>query len=83
MFEEMPPDGGTDGRTAAGVMTASPRTCSPFSTIVEAALIFRDADCGAVPVLNEGKRSESSQIAISPWPWRDIPTCKAWQSPKS
>ncbi len=40
--------------TAADVMTASPRTCSTFSTVLEAAMIFRDADCGAVPVVDEG-----------------------------
>ena len=33
-------------------MTPSPRTCSPFSTVLEAVLIFRDADCGAVPVVD-------------------------------
>ena len=41
--------------TAADVMTAGPRTCSPFSTVMEAVLLFRDADCGAVPVLDQGK----------------------------
>lgn len=41
--------------TAAEVMTAGPRTCSTFSSVLEAVLIFRDADCGAVPVLNDGK----------------------------
>jgi len=41
--------------TAAEVMTAAPRTCSTFSTVLEAAMIFRDADCGAVPVLDDGK----------------------------
>ena len=41
--------------TAADVMTASPRTCSTFSSVLEAVMIFRDADCGAVPVLEEGK----------------------------
>ena len=41
--------------TAADVMTASPRTCSPFSTVLEAVLIFRDAGCGAVPVVDDGK----------------------------
>jgi CBS domain-containing protein len=43
------------GRTAADIMTASPRTCSPFSTVLEATLIFRDQDCGAVPVVDEGR----------------------------
>jgi CBS domain-containing protein len=41
--------------TAADVMTPSPRTCSPFSSVLEAVLIFRDADCGAVPVVDSGK----------------------------
>ena len=41
--------------TAADVMTPTPRTCSTFSTVLEAVLIFRDADCGAVPVLEDGK----------------------------
>lgn len=41
--------------TAADVMTPSPRTCSPFSSVLEAVLIFRDADCGAVPVVDAGQ----------------------------
>ncbi len=41
--------------TAADVMTANPRSCSPFSTVLEAVMIFRDADCGAVPVIDAGK----------------------------
>jgi len=41
--------------TAADLMTVNPRTCSSFSSVLEAVLIFRDADCGAVPVLDEGK----------------------------
>src|SRR5438270_13257849 len=41
--------------TAADVMTPDPRSCSPFSTVLEAVLIFRDADCGAVPVVEDGK----------------------------
>ena len=41
--------------TAADIMTPSPRTCSNFSTVLEAAMIFRDADCGLVPVLDDGK----------------------------
>ena len=40
---------------AADVMTAAPRTCSTFSTVLEAVMIFRDSDCGAVPILEEGK----------------------------
>jgi CBS domain-containing protein len=41
--------------TASDIMTPSPRTCSPFSSVLEAVMIFRDADCGAVPVLKDGK----------------------------
>lgn len=41
--------------TASDLMTPNPRTCSTFSTVLEAVLIFRDADCGAVPVLGDGK----------------------------
>ena len=41
--------------TAADVMTAAPLTCSTFSTALEAVMIFRDADCGAVPILAEGR----------------------------
>jgi CBS domain-containing protein len=41
--------------TAADVMTPAPRTCSRFSTVLEAVLLFRDANCGAVPIIEEGK----------------------------
>jgi CBS domain-containing protein len=41
--------------TAADVMTPGPRTCSAFSTILEATMIFRDVQCGAVPVVDGGK----------------------------
>jgi predicted transcriptional regulator len=44
-----------ESMTAADVMTASPRTCSTFSTVLEAVMIFHDTDCGAVPILAEGK----------------------------
>ncbi len=44
-----------DGMTAADVMTVSPHTCSSFSTVLEAVMIFREKDCGAVPILAEGK----------------------------
>jgi predicted transcriptional regulator len=46
---------GLQSLTAADVMTSSPRTCSTFSTVLEAVMIFRDADCGAVPILDQGK----------------------------
>lgn len=42
-------------RTAADVMTPGPRTCSAFSSVLEAVLIFRDAQCGAVPVVDGGQ----------------------------
>jgi predicted transcriptional regulator len=41
--------------TAADVMTPSPRTCSIYSAVIEAVMTFRDADCGAIPILDEGK----------------------------
>jgi CBS domain-containing protein len=41
--------------TATDVMTPSPRTCSTFSSVLEAVMIFHDTDCGAVPILAEGK----------------------------
>lgn len=46
---------GLEGLTAADVMTAAPLTCSIFSTVLEAVMIFRDANCGAVPILEEGR----------------------------
>ena len=45
----------TPALTAADVMTVAPRSCSVFSSVLEAVLIFRDADCGAVPVVKDGK----------------------------
>ena len=39
----------------ADVMTANPRTCSPFSTVLEASMLFQDAGCGAVPVVDAGR----------------------------
>jgi hypothetical protein len=56
--------------TAADLMTAAPRTCSTFSTVLEAVLIFRDADCGAV--------------ATSPWRWPcTARTCRPCPSARS
>jgi CBS domain-containing protein len=37
------------------VMTTDPRTCSSASTALEATMIFRDADCGVVPITEEGR----------------------------
>src|SRR4051794_5346193 len=34
----------------AQAMTVAPRTCSPMSMVHEAVMIFRDEDCGVVPV---------------------------------
>jgi CBS domain-containing protein len=59
--------------TAAEVMTPSPRTCSAFSTVLEAVMIFRETDCGAVPILDEGKvvailTDRDVALAISEYP---------------
>lgn len=40
---------------ARDVMTAEVRSCSPESSVLEAAVIFRDAGCGFVPVVEDGK----------------------------
>ena len=51
----MPSDATTASKlTATDVMTAAPRTCSLFSSVLEAVMIFRDADCVAVPVVDDG-----------------------------
>lgn len=39
----------------ADAMNARPRTCSPESTIREAVRIFRDADCGFIPVTSASR----------------------------
>ena len=41
--------------TAADLMKQSPRTCSRFSRVIEAVLVFKDEVCGMVPVVEEGK----------------------------
>ena len=41
--------------TAADVMTPLSRTCSPFSTVTEAVMIFKEEDSDAVPVIDTGK----------------------------
>jgi CBS domain-containing protein len=41
--------------TAADVMTTNLRTCSAFSSVLEASALFEDADCGAVPVVDGGR----------------------------
>lgn len=40
---------------AADVMTDSFRTCGRFSTVTEAVLIFKEVDCGMVPIVEEGR----------------------------
>lgn len=42
-------------RKVADAMTPAPRTCSPSSTAIEAALVMRDADCGMIPVVEAGR----------------------------
>jgi CBS domain-containing protein len=41
--------------SVAEAMTEAPRTCSPVSTVLEAVMIFRDADCGVIPITDTGK----------------------------
>lgn len=41
--------------TAADVMTTNPRTCSAFSSVLEASVLFQDVNCGAVPVVDGGR----------------------------
>jgi predicted transcriptional regulator len=62
-----------ESMTAADVMTPAPRTCSTYSTVLEAVMIFRDNDCGAVPILEEGKpvailTDRDVALAISEFP---------------
>jgi CBS domain-containing protein len=49
------PDAVAEAPTAATVMNRNIRTCSPFSTVTEAVLIFKAEDCGMVPIVDEGK----------------------------
>jgi CBS domain-containing protein len=37
------------------IMTAQPRTASPRTTLAEAAQVLWNADCGILPVTDEGK----------------------------
>ncbi|APW64282.1 CBS domain-containing protein [Paludisphaera borealis] len=45
----------TEELTAADVMTPLSRTCSPFSTVTEAVMIFKEEDSDVVPVVDTGK----------------------------
>jgi predicted transcriptional regulator len=49
------PDSIRPNLTAADVMTPNPRTCSAFSTMLEASMLFHDVGCGAVPVVDAGQ----------------------------
>jgi CBS domain-containing protein len=57
LFPELPPmaDPTRSNLTAADVMTTNPRTCSAFSSVLEASALFQDAKCGAVPVVDAGR----------------------------
>jgi predicted transcriptional regulator len=44
-----------DRLVAADLAARAHRTCSPFSTVTEAVLIFKDEDSDMVPVIDEGK----------------------------
>ncbi len=41
--------------TVAEAMTVAPRTCSAASTVLEAVMVFRDADCGSIPITDAGQ----------------------------
>lgn len=41
--------------TAADVMTPLSRTCSPFSTVTEAVMVFKDENTGMIPIVDAGK----------------------------
>jgi CBS domain-containing protein len=49
------PKGAVERSSADQIMNPRPRTCSKFSTVMEAVLIFKEEDCGLVPVVDEGK----------------------------
>jgi CBS domain-containing protein len=55
MVDRNPLPKNADGRTAVEIMNPAPRTCSRFSRVLEAVLIFKDEDCGMVPVVEEAK----------------------------
>lgn len=46
----------TMAKTVADVMTASPRACQRSDSLVVAAKILWENDCGAVPVVDDGQR---------------------------
>jgi membrane protein len=67
----------TRNLTAADVMTPGPRTCSPFSTVTEAALIFQDEGCGALPVVENGRpvgMLTDRDVALAAAAFPDLPS---------
>ena len=44
-----------ESTTVAEAMTVCARTCSPMSTVLEAVMVFRDAECGAIPITDTGR----------------------------
>jgi CBS domain-containing protein len=49
-------DSGTSSPIVAATIAAPVRrTCSPFSTVTEVVLIFKEENCEMVPVVDEGK----------------------------
>ena len=56
-------------RTAADVMNTYPRTCSRFSRVIEAVLIFKDEDCGMVPVIEAGRPIGDRDVALALARW--------------
>lgn len=62
--------------TAAQIMNPKPRTCSPHSTVTEAVMIFKDEDCGLVPIVEDAKplgvvTDRDVALALSEYP--DLP----------
>ncbi len=49
------PAAASEDLTAADVMSPVVRSCSPFSTVTEAVMIFRENDSDVVPVIDAGK----------------------------
>ena len=50
-----PDDAAPEQLTAADAMTPTSRTCSPFSTVTEAVMIFKEENSDVVPVVDTGK----------------------------
>jgi len=52
--DPIPPAVTPEELTAADVMSPVARTCSPFSTVTEAVMIFKEQDSDVVPVVDAG-----------------------------